>query len=361
MSLDVYIAKKYDLSLGDTTFISDSIPGYVAYTVDLIWANVTGTLDASLLIRQTDDEKVFESLKTEILDSEKETRVAFNVSLTKDKLSIKLSVNGVTGGNLSIRIRAVENVSLIDRIFRAGTDALVSLGSVTRKFKDAFLSRELRVGTGVAIVQILNGNITMPKESGQGIKIDPASSDFGFRDILGDVFARNTGASKPSFTTYRDTLLDFQFAANDEEYFKFHIPHDYVLGTDVFLHIHWSHTGALVTGGTITFEYEISYAKGHNQGAFGASVDTTFNGSASTTQYQHIITEVQVSAASPDGNQIDSDDLEPDGVIIARLKVTSNDITVSGGGVPDPFIHYADIHYQSTNIGTKDKIPDFYT
>ncbi|KKL93335.1 hypothetical protein LCGC14_1875700, partial [marine sediment metagenome] len=198
------------------------------------------------------------------------------------------------------------------------------------------------------------------KASGNGIKVDTTTPTFGWRDILGDVFARNTGATKPTFTTYRDTVLDYQFAADDEEYFKFHIPHDYVIGTDLHFHIHWSHTGSLVTGGTVTFEYEMSYAKGWNQAAFGASVSTTFNGTASTTQYQHIITEIQISAASPSASQIDSDDLEPDGVIILRLKVTSNDITVASGGVPDPFIHYADIHYQSTNIGTKKRDADFY-
>lgn len=215
------------------------------------------------------------------------------------------------------------------------------------------------------IIGIVNGEIIanqgiLNKASGNGIKIDINTPTFGWRDLLGDVFARNVGASKPSFTTYRDTLLDFQFAAGKEEYFKFHIPHDYVLGTDIHLHIHWSHTGTLVTGGTITFGYEISYAKGHNVAAFPASVGTTFNGTASITQYQHIITETQISATEPDANQIDSDNLLPDGVIIARLEVNANNITVSGGGVPDPFIHFVDIHYQSTGIATKNKVPDFY-
>lgn len=32
--------------------------------------------------------------------------------------------------------------------------------------------------------------------------------------------------------------------------------------------------------------------------------------------------------------------------------------TVTGGSF---FIHYVDIHYQSTNLGTKQKSPDFWT
>lgn len=218
----------------------------------------------------------------------------------------------------------------------------------------------LKVDAGTDTV-LFNTDIVLPKTSGKGIKIDTAAPTFGWRDLLGTSFARNTGASKPTLTTYRDTLVEFQFAAGDEAFFSYHIPHDYVPGTDVHLHVHWSHTGTLVTGGTVTFEYEISYSKGHNQAAFPASVGTTFNGTASTTQYQHIITEVQISASTPDANQIDTDNLEPDGVILARLDLNANNITVSGGGVPDPFIHFVDIHYQSTNMATKQKAPDFYT
>ncbi len=208
---------------------------------------------------------------------------------------------------------------------------------------------------------LLTGNLVTPKTAGKGLQVDTASPTFGWRDLKGKVTQRNVGVSKPTHAVYRGGLYQYQFAAGKEEYFTYHIDHDHVPDSDIFLHIHWSHIGALVNGGTITIEYEISYAKGFNQGAFGVPVSTTFIGTASVVQYQHIISEIQISAVSPDGNQLDSNDLEPDGIIEARVKITSNDITVSGGGVPDPFIHEADIHYQSTNIGTKQKAPDFYT
>ncbi len=203
--------------------------------------------------------------------------------------------------------------------------------------------------------------LVLPKTSGIGIKVDTTTPSFGWRDLKGKVVQRNTGVSKPTHALYRDTLRQYQFAAGKEEYFTYHIDHDHVPDSDIFLHVHWSHIGDDVSGGTVTFEYEISYAKGFNQTAFSAPVSTTFPGTASTAQYQHITTEVQISAVSPDGNQIDSNDLEPDGIIETRIKVTSNDITVNAGGVPDPFIHEVDIHYQSTGMGTKQKAPDFYT
>ena len=202
----------------------------------------------------------------------------------------------------------------------------------------------------------------LDKASGNGIKVDSTTPTFGFADILGDQFSKNTGGTKPILTSYNGVINGWLFGAGDEAFISYHIPHDYVAGSDIFLHIHWSHIGTLVTGGTVTFKATSIYAKGHNQAAFQSVPATgTFVGNASTTQYQQILTEAQYSASSPTGIQVDSDLLEPDGVIELTLEVDANNITVSGGGVPDIFVHFVDIHYQSTGlIGTKDKAPDFY-
>jgi hypothetical protein len=203
------------------------------------------------------------------------------------------------------------------------------------------------------------GDWVINKTSGVGVKVDLAAPTFGWRDITGEI-TNAGGANKPTSTTYRGGIDQFLFSAGDESIIRYHIPHDYVPGTDIHLHVHWSHISAIVTGGTVTFTAESIYAKGHNQAAFSAPVTGTFVGTASTTQYQHIISETQYSASTPAGLQIDTDDLEPDGVILVRLEMTTNNIT-SSGAVPDVFIHEVDVHYQSTNLGTKQKAPDFYT
>jgi len=133
-----------------------------------------------------------------------------------------------------------------------------------------------------------------------------------------------------------------------------------VPGSDIHLHFHWSHNSAIVTGGNVTWAADVTYAKGHNQAAFPATVNPSITGNASTTQYQHMIDEVQISATSPGATQIDSDDLEPDGIMMVRVYLSANNIT-SSGAVPDPFLHFADIHYRSTNLATKAKAPDFWT
>lgn len=205
-------------------------------------------------------------------------------------------------------------------------------------------------------------NLVMDKAATSGIKVDNAAPTFGFADIIGDQFNKNTGPTKPSLLPYNGVINAWQFSEGDEAYLSFHIPHDYVKGTDIFLHAHWSHNSALVTGGDVTFKATSIYAKGHNQAAFqSVPAVGSFVGVASTSQYQHIITEEQYSSDTPSGILIDSSLLEPDGVIELTLELDSNDIT-SSGAVPDPFIHFVDLHYQTTGlIGTKDKVPDFYS
>jgi hypothetical protein len=53
----------------------------------------------------------------------------------------------------------------------------------------------------------------------------------------------------------------------------------------------------------------------------------------------------------------DRDEIEVDGLILCTVKLTSLP-TIGGGG--KLFIHTCDIHYQSTNMATKGKAPEFY-
>ena len=219
--------------------------------------------------------------------------------------------------------------------------------------------------TGAGMIKII-GDIKLnnakflifDKASGNGIKVDTDTPTFGWRDLRADIRTRGVGGTDPNDSTYRGNLKAYAFSVNDEAWIEFHIPHDYVKGTDIFLHYHWSHNSAAVTGGTITIDADVIYAKGHGQVAFSAEVTLTLSPEASAIQYQHMVSEVQLSASSPSGTQIDTDDLEPDGLILARVCLTANNMT---GASPDPFIHEVDVHFQSTNIATKSNSPDFYT
>ena len=200
----------------------------------------------------------------------------------------------------------------------------------------------------------------MPKTSGYGFQVDKAAPTFPWHDIIGDVRPKTTGAGTPTFAAFQGNIWGYKFAANDLVDFVFHVPHDYVPGTDLYLHVHWSHNGTN-TSGNVVFTHYTTYAKGHNQANFPAEVTNTitYNTTDITTtpQYRHRIDEIQLSTPGGSASAIDRDAIEIDGLILVRIKVTTLP-TITGG---DLFIHTADLHYQSTEIGTKQKAPDFYT
>jgi len=81
---------------------------------------------------------------------------------------------------------------------------------------------------------------------------------------------------------------------------------------------------------------------------------------ANTTRYQHMIAETALSISGGSGTQLDTDLIEVDGLLFCRLYLDSNDLTDSVAP-PDPFVHFVDIHYQSTGVPTKNRAPDFWT
>jgi hypothetical protein len=217
--------------------------------------------------------------------------------------------------------------------------------------------------------ETLTDNLVLPKTSGKGIKIDDVTPTFGWADIIGNLTIYNPGNNDPTFSTYIGNIREFQFsnAKVNEVFFNYHIPHDYVPGTDVHVHVHWSHIlvdtgGAGGVPGVVKWYLEVSYAKGHGtpggtSDAFTAPIITSITQQASTTQYGQMIAETVIT---DDGTAlIDVSRLEPDGVI--QLRLYRNPADVADTLNQQPFVHYCDIHYQTNGVmGTKQKSPNFY-
>lgn len=204
-------------------------------------------------------------------------------------------------------------------------------------------------------------NSQVPKTMGAGVLLGPYGSEsYAWRDLTG-VLQVHGDIGDATRQVYRGGIKALQFAEGESAYIDFHMPHDYAQGTDIYIHAHWSHIGTLVTGGSTTWGFEVIYAKGHDQAAFEAPKIITVAQNASSVQYRHLIAEGLASTPGGSGVLLDTSQLEVDGLIQCRVYLDSNDMTVSGGGVPNPFVHTVDIHYLSTNVGTKAKAPDFWT
>jgi len=204
--------------------------------------------------------------------------------------------------------------------------------------------------------------LQVPKMQNSGIKVDSLGTPtYPWHDIIGQLHVDATDLNAAQFVTYRGTIKARQFGALSEAFIEFHLPHDYVMGTPIYLHVHWSHASSLVTGGSLTWGIECMYAKGHDQDEFDSPVIVTIADFASTIAYRHLIAEAAASTEGGSGVQLDTNLLEPDGIIQCRIYLDSNDMAVSSGDTPAPFVHFVDVHYQSTCVGTKQRQPDFWT
>lgn len=191
-------------------------------------------------------------------------------------------------------------------------------------------------------------DVTLPHTRGHGIRVDPANPEHTWRDLIGYIPHR-TGPKAPILDTFRTPIRAFKVKADDAVDFIYHIPHDYVPNSPLYVHTHWAHNGTAITG-NLVLDYHWTYAQGHNQAAFPAATLLKHTVTATDTpQYQHVISEVELV--------LDTSVIEPDGIMLMKLEVPTLP-TVTGG---DVFVLFGDIHYLSTNIGTISKEPDFYT
>lgn len=196
--------------------------------------------------------------------------------------------------------------------------------------------------------------LILPKTSGSGIQVDLAAPTFPWYDLIGEVNSKGTGSNNPNWAVYRGSIYQYQFSVGTEVWANYHIPHDWLPGSDMFIHVHWSHNSASVVGGSVTWAFDMMVAKGFDQAPFSAPVSTSVSQNASTTRYQHMISEVQISSNNPNTNQLNNNLIEVDSILVVHAYLSANSMGVN------PFAHSVDIHYQSTGIGTKQKAPNFY-
>jgi hypothetical protein len=222
-----------------------------------------------------------------------------------------------------------------------------------------------RIIEGMAVVA--DGTVWNPGSgAGEYIYLNgswrPNTSETGWRDLVGDIRVQDIGsAAAPAWSVYQGNIKAWEFpasggAATREVFLVYHIDHDYKPGSDFHIHAHWSCAAGAT--GNVKWYFEIMYAKGHNQAAFPAAVTSSVVQAASATAYQHMVAEVQMSAASPSAAQVDSDLLEVDGILLVRAYRNRDDAADTCN--QSVFLHTVDIHYQTDRTATINKAPNFY-
>jgi len=196
-------------------------------------------------------------------------------------------------------------------------------------------------------------DVAIPNTSGKGIKLgsySEATPLFGWRDITSEINVRGVGATDPTWSQIGSgPFFAYDFAVNDVCWMSFHIPHDIVPNSTINLHAHWLSDGTETN--SVKWEFIYAYAKGFDQAAFDMAAGTTVTAeeAASGTAFQHMVTETTSQTISG----LD----EPDGIVYTRIRRITNGATDNTDSI---FLLTSDIHYQSTNIATRQKSPNFY-
>lgn len=185
-----------------------------------------------------------------------------------------------------------------------------------------------------------------------GINLIPVYVE-GWEDLTADLSAgKAVGANAPTWATFRSGISAYSFHQNtmNEMWITFHVKHDYKVGSNGYLHIHWAPN--TTSTGTVRWGFEYSVARGHDQEAFPAPTTVYVNHTIATNkQYQHIITEISDVQAF--------DLLETDSLVLCRI---FRDAGNAADTFPDPvFGLTADIHYQADKQFTPNKSPPFFS
>lgn len=235
----------------------------------------------------------------------------------------------------------------------SATDSLASIRFSTQSAADGVLAEKVRINTTDTA---LTTHLVVPKTTNYGIKVGTAASNaFGWRDITTQIEVRGTGAADPTFATYGATVMrQYSFSATTEQevFLVLHIPHDYVPGTDIHLHAHWSNAAATPNTGNVVWGFDYAFAKGFNQAAFPALTTITVTQACPATRYQHNIAETAAITIAA---------LEVDGLLLVRGYRKAAD--AADTCTDAVFLHTIDAHYQSSNMATSQKSPNptFYS
>jgi hypothetical protein len=185
---------------------------------------------------------------------------------------------------------------------------------------------------------------------------------FWWRDILGSINPNSAGAAAPTLDTWRGNCRRYYYAANDRVDAEIHVPHNWVNGSNLYLHWHWGHSGTAISGNFV-FNITMEHTMGHLRGV-GSS--TLLNLTAPTTalaakpnagQFYCDIPDFLIGQAGGGVNLIDTSLILPDDSLAFSFIATTIP-TISGGVRNQPVVWNIDLHAQTTGFdATPNKDP----
>jgi len=172
----------------------------------------------------------------------------------------------------------------------------------------------------------------------------------GWRDLKAHLIAAAVGAGTPALTAFGPSgnIKQIAFAIGDSVYFSFHVDHDIKVGTDMFLHVHWSSDG--IDTNTVKWECDYTYAERNDStpDTFPADSTISLEQAGAGAAWSHMVNEDVTGITAP----------EVDTIILMELKRVTNGGTDNTDTI---FGITVDFHYETDHYSTKNRAPDFYS
>lgn len=191
-----------------------------------------------------------------------------------------------------------------------------------------------------------SGGATLTSDGRLVASQSPREFPDGWQDLLSETTVRTGGGSSaPTLAAIVGGIYEFQFSATamNQTYHKFHIPHDYKAGSDVYIHCHFIAPGAGT--GVCRFGFEVSIAKGYDRGAHSSTTTHYVQQATSSTPLSHSIAEIVLPGSGLE--------LETDTVVLVRF--FRDAAHASDTETQAVFVTYVDLHYMSSQDNTPNR------
>lgn len=207
--------------------------------------------------------------------------------------------------------------------------------------------------------------MTITYRSVKGVDLVPSEVDgnfseldartaMGWRDMICGLETRS-GPTQPVLQNFRNGIYLYGFSPDimQEAFVTAHIDHDYLIGSELFPHMHWSTDTTNI--GTVRWGMEYTWARRSDDTGTTEFAPTTtiyVEQSAQNVAYRHYVSQPTV------GNGIPGTGINIDTVLLIRV---FRDATHENDTYPDPVYGITfDLHYQCERYSTPNKDPNFF-
>lgn len=156
------------------------------------------------------------------------------------------------------------------------------------------------------------------------------------------------GQTDPTIQTWTVDKMDYKvwcFNQDQVGYFTVQLPHTYKIGTDIYVHTHWTpkENGVAENGHTVAWGLWLTWA--NIEGVFGTSVNIDMTDTCDGVNDKHLM--------SPD-MVIDGSDKNISSMIAGMFYRDTGD-TWTGVGADGPALLELDFHFQIDTLGSRER------